>query len=436
MRKYRNIIILIIILLIYASYGFYRFVSSKHITNDSNLSTQSFIDQKDTLLQARLLLHSGKTEESIKLFAQAIHKKQPNAIQCYLEAIGGMMGKSAAILVSRYLAPIAFDGLLATPDPDFAVSSKNRKDLVRFFRYMTIDNDIDALKPALDKMYPFFIEDKQDALTQQIAKVACLTADKEYFKALELLISIDPTLDANSPGDNLDADIIASPELKNTPYYYIIIQSLRGGITGSLNQCVKLFMERNNDKGDFVREQLALIISGLRFAGVEGGKTICTLTDLMIENGFATDDLHANTEIFGSTTWKNHIYDMKLVGYVMQHKYDEAFDIASKFRDNYKNDDLACNNALYLLGTIYSNQLNEKDKALDIYRRLSKESKFEKYSLTGNLAAISIMIHQPGNEDEVRQRFELAKQSPLMIESKLRTYRDLTNQYFSTGPLK
>ena len=78
---------------------------------------------------------------------------------------------------------------------------------------------------------------------------------------------------------------------------------------------------------------------------------------------------------------------------------------------------------------------NNKDKALEIYRRLSKESRFEKFSLAGNLAAISILIRQPGNEHEVRRRFNQSLRSPLMIERKIRTYKELTTQYFENGPL-
>jgi len=323
----------------------------------SKVNSQSIIYKKATLLQARLFLQLENIGESTQLFSHAIHNGWPDAVQCYLESIRDVMGETTSTMVSHYLLPIARRDLISINDSSSVVSTKESSGLTRFFRSMTIEKEIDVPRSAMRTVYPLCIPDRHDPMTRQIAEIACLTTDKQYKKALELLIKLDPVLAPDFDGDNTDSPV-TSPELKNTPFYYIIIQSLRGGVTDSIDRYIKLFIQRNPDNRDFVRERLALIMYFLNTAGAEGGKTITALADLMIENGFASDDFHRNTEVFGCTTWRNHIYDMKLVGTIIQKKYDKSFVMASEFLENYKGDDLACNNAVYLLGTIYSNHYN------------------------------------------------------------------------------
>lgn len=330
------------------------------IYNAKRIDPTHELFRRATLLYGRLLILQGENDLGVPVFADAIGRGWPDAGPYYLETLEMAYGESTARVLDKYLRAIQM--------PD--------ESLAPFFRYVTNEKGIRHTTPAMEAVYPFCYEWTGDPLFRRIAEVACLAGDGDSDRAIDLLLEIDPSLRPDERGEFASWKSDGSPELRNTPLYMAILLCRRGAMPSEIETYFKLYLDRNVDRPDLVREEIRKNLYA--FENVRGGgKTVAMLADFMIDSGFATDEPHPNIEVFGRMTWKTHLYDMKLSGHFLEGNHDEAKKIAAMLAESYSPDCLAGNNAANILGVILLEDAATREEGERVLHRLATESAFE-----------------------------------------------------------
>ncbi len=330
------------------------------IYNSKRIDPTHELLRRASLLCARLLILQGENDVGVPIFADAIGRGWPDAGPYYLETVRMAHGETIAYVVSKYLQ--------AVQQPD--------EILAPFFRNATNLKQKRDSAPAMEVLYPFCFEWTGDPLFRQIAEVACLAGDGDSDRAIDLLLEIDPSLRPDDEGEFASWESGGSPELRNTPLYMAILLCGREAMPNDIETYLKLFLDRNTERPGLVREQIRHSLYAFeRIKG--GGKTILTLTDFMIESGFATDERLPDIQTFGRTSWKDHLYSMKYSGYLLEGNYEEVKKITAMLTESYSFDSLSQNNAMNILGFILLEDEGTREEGERVLHRLATESAFE-----------------------------------------------------------
>ena len=297
------------------------FAESAVETFQLRVEPQSDVCRKAVLVQARLLLFLGEREEAVSLFETAINREWPDATEYYIRSIRDVVGITPAYMVELYLQ--AFE------DPG--------EDLYWFFRNMVFPYDRPFKTPAMEDVQPFCIRHSSFPEYEELARAACLAVDERYGEAGVVL-------------DALAESQLSDGEYRNIPIYRIIVLAKQGEAADLLPPLVEDYMRRNSDRLMDVRERLIAITYCLESAHPRSaGTCIAAISASLIDKGLATDETQRELLQFGKTTWKNHLYDMKMVGLFRSGRRTEAREVCEFLTAEANLDDLAANNAEYTL---------------------------------------------------------------------------------------